>query len=199
MGIIIDIILIGIILLSAFLGYKKGLVKLGAKLFAGIIAIIITIIVYKPVSGMIIKNTSIDEKIKDTIVQNATKVIDEKTPIENDVTNQIENNIVPKQAENIAKNVVYAITAVVLFIAVKIILSIVISLMDSIANLPLLKQFNEVGGIAYGIVRGILIAGICILLMGAYAKINPESGLSNGIQNTHLAKTIYEKVFTSTH
>ena len=44
MGIMIDIILIAIVLLSAFLGYKKGLVKLGAKLFAGIIAIIITLI-----------------------------------------------------------------------------------------------------------------------------------------------------------
>ena len=42
MGILIDIILIIIILISTFLGYKKGLVKLGAKLFAGIIAIIVT-------------------------------------------------------------------------------------------------------------------------------------------------------------
>ena len=44
MGIIIDLILIAIVLLSAFLGYKKGLVKLGAKLFAGIIAIVLTLI-----------------------------------------------------------------------------------------------------------------------------------------------------------
>ena len=44
MGIIIDIVLIAILLLSTFLGYKKGLVKLGAKLFAGIIAIILTIV-----------------------------------------------------------------------------------------------------------------------------------------------------------
>ena len=36
MGILIDIILIAILIISAFLGYKKGLVKLGAKLFAGI-------------------------------------------------------------------------------------------------------------------------------------------------------------------
>ena len=43
MGILIDIILIAILIISAFLGYKKGLVKLGAKLFAGIIAIIVTI------------------------------------------------------------------------------------------------------------------------------------------------------------
>lgn len=195
MGIIIDIILIAIVILSAFLGYKKGLVKLGAKLFAGIIAIILTIIVYKPVSGMIIKNTNIDDKIKATIIQNTKNVIDKKTQTKNDITNQLENNILPEQAENIAKNIVYAVTAVVLFVVVKIILSIVISLMNSIANLPLLKQFNEVGGIAYGLVRGVLISAICILLMGAYTKINPENSLSEQIQNTYLTKMIYEKVF----
>lgn len=192
MGIIIDGVLIAIVLLSAFLGYKKGLVKLGAKLFAGIIAIILTIIVYKPVSGMIIKNTNIDEKIKDTIIQNATDVIDKNVPVENNITNQVENNILPEQAENLSKNVIYAVTAVVLFIVVKIILSIVISLMDFVANLPILKQFNEVGGIIYGLVRGALIVGICILLMGAYTKINPESGLSNNIQSTYITKMIYE-------
>lgn len=194
MGIIIDIILIAIVLLSAFLGYKKGLVKLGAKLFAGIIAIILTIIVYKPVSGMIINNTSIDEKIKDTIIQNATDVIDKKEQMPNSITNQLENNILPEQAENLSKNVVYAVTAVVLFIVVKIILSIVISLMDFVANLPVLKQFNEVGGIVYGLVRGVLIVGICILLMGAYTKINPESELNSKIQSTHITKMIYENI-----
>ena len=203
MGIIIDIILIAIVLLSAFLGYKKGLVKLGTKLFAGIIAIILTIIVYKPVSGMIINNTSIDEKIKDTIIQNATDVIDKNEQMPNSITNQLENNILPEQAENLSKNVVYvitalvlfiAVTAVVLFIVVKIILSIVISLMDFVANLPVLKQFNEVGGIVYGLVRGVLIVGICILLMGAYTKINPESELNSKIQSTHITKMIYENI-----
>ena len=100
MGIIIDIVLIAIILLSAFLGYKKGLVKLGAKLFAGIIAIIITVIIYKPVSGMIIKNTTIDEKIKNTIIQNTENVIDENSKVPQTVTNQVKNQILPEEAEN---------------------------------------------------------------------------------------------------
>lgn len=195
MGIIIDIILIIIILLSAFLGYKKGLVKLGAKLFAGIIAIIITIILYKPVSEMIINNTSIDEKVKDAIIQNTTSFIDENEQMQNNIiTNQVEDKILPEQAENIAKNVVYAVTAIVLFLAVKIILSIVISLMDFVANLPILKEFNEIGGIIYGILRGILIVCICILLMGVYTKINPESTLNSNIQNSHLTKIIYENI-----
>lgn len=194
MGIIIDIVLIVIVLLSAFLGYKKGLVKLGAKLFAGIIAIIVTIIVYKPISEMIINNTSIDEKIEDAIIQNTTNIINENEQMQNDITNQLENNILPEQAENISKNVVYVITALVLFIFVKIILSIIISLMDFVANLPILKEFNEIGGIIYGIVRGILIVCVCILLMGVYTKINPESTLNSNIQNSKLTKIIYENI-----
>lgn len=194
MGIIIDIILIAIILLSAFLGYKKGLVKLGAKLFAGIIAIIVTIIIYKPVSEMVINNTTIDEKVGEAIIQNTTNIINENKQMQNNITNQLENNILPEEAENIAKNVVYAVTAVVLFIFVKIILSIIISLMDFVANLPILKEFNEIGGIVYGVVRGVLIVCICILLMGVYTKINPESTLNNKIQNSHLTKIIYGNI-----
>ena len=194
MGFIIDIILVAILLLSTFLGYKKGLVKLGAKLFAGIIAIIVTIVAYKPVSGMIIKNTTIDEKIEEAIIQNTTNYIDEKSQGSNVVTDSIENQILPEQAKNIAQGVVYAVTAIVLFIVVKIVLGIIVSLLDFVANLPILKQFNEIGGILYGIVRGILIVGIIVLLMGVFTKINPESDLNEKIQSSFLTKTIYENI-----
>lgn len=194
MGFIIDVILVAILLLSTFLGYKKGLVKLGAKLFAGIIAIIVTIVAYRPVSGMIINNTSIDEKIEEAIVQNATNYIDEKSEGSNVVADSIENQILPEQAKNIAQGVVYAVTAIVLFIVVKIVLGIIVSLLDFVANLPILKQFNEIGGILYGIVRGILIVGIIILLMGVFTKINPESDLNEKIQSSFLTKTIYENI-----
>lgn len=192
MGVLIDLILIAIILLSVFLGYKKGLVKLGTKLFAGIIAIIVTIIIYKPIAGVIINNTQIDEKIRDTIIQNTTAAINENTS--NKLTNQIENEILPTEAENISKGVVYAITAIILFVVVKILLSVVISLIDFVAKLPILKQFNEIGGIIYGLVRGVLIVCICILLIGVFTKINPENDLNSKIENSTITKFIYENI-----
>ena len=198
MGILIDIILIAILIISAFLGYKKGLVKLGAKLFAGIIAIIVTIIIYKPVANLIINNTQLDENIKNTIIENASSFDQETNTITkqvtDQVTNQVKNEILPSEAENIAKSAIYAITAIVLFIVVKIALSIIISLMDFVANLPILKQFNEIGGIAYGIVRGLLIVCICVLLMGVYTKIKPEAGLNQNIQNSYITKTLYKNI-----
>ena len=134
MGIVIDIILVLIVALSAFLGYKKGLVELGAKLFAGIIAIVITLIIYKPVGNIVIKNTSIDEKIENTILEKTTNVIDENSKISDNkyiqdasdnAVSQVKEEVLPEQARNIAVNVVYGATALILFIVSKIVLSIV--------------------------------------------------------------------------
>ncbi len=191
MGILIDIIFIAIILLSAFLGYKKGLVNMASKLFAGILAIIITLILYQPVSNAIIKNTSLQTKIENIII--------EKTQTENqeensNVINELSQNMIKEQAKNISINVVHAITMIGIFLLVKIILSIVFALINGIANLPILKQFNEVGGIAYGLVRGAIISVICIALLGVYAKINPQNKINTEIENTYLTKIVYKNI-----
>lgn len=203
MGIAIDIILVLIVALSAFLGYKKGLVELGAKLFAGIIAIVITLIIYKPVGNIVIKNTSIDEKIENTILEKTTNVIDENSKISDNkyiqdasdnAVSQVKEEVLPEQARNIAVNVVYVATALILFIVSKIVLSIVISLANAVASLPILKQFNEIGGFLYGLVRGAIISLVLILVIGTIAKLNPNGSLSKNVESTYLLKEVYDNV-----
>ena len=189
MGIVIDIILVLIVALSAFLGYKKGLVELGAKLFAGIIAIVITLIIYKPVGNIVIKNTSIDEKIENTILDN--KYIQDAS---DNAVSQVKEEVIPEQARNIAVNVVYVATALILFIVSKIVLSIVISLANAVASLPILKQFNEIGGLLYGLVRGAIISFVLILVIGTIAKLNPNGSLSKNVESTYLLKEVYNNV-----
>lgn len=203
MGIVIDIILVLIVALSAFLGYKKGLVELGAKLFAGIIAIVITLIIYKPVGNIVIKNTSIDEKIENTILEKTTNVIDENSKISDNkyiqdasdnAVSQVKEEVLPEQARNIAVNIVYVATALILFIISKIVLSIVISLANAVASLPILKQFNEIGGFLYGLVRGAIISLVLILVIGTIAKLNPNGSLSKNVESTYLLKEVYDNV-----
>lgn len=203
MGIVIDIILVLIVALSAFLGYKKGLVELGAKLFAGIIAIVITLIIYKPVGNIVIKNTSIDEKIENTILEKTTNVIDENSKISDNkyiqdasdnAVSQVKEEVLPEQARNIAVNIVYVATALILFIISKIVLSIVISLANAVASLPILKQFNEIGGFLYGLVRGAIISLVLILVIGTIAKLNPNGSLSKNVESTYLLKEVYNNV-----
>ena len=123
MGILIDIILIAILLISAFSGYKRGLVKLGANLFAGIIAIVVTLILFRPIAGAIIKNTTLDEKMKNIIIENASSFgvnSNEDNNITEQLTNEVKNQMIPQEAEKIAISAIYAITSVVLFVVVKI-------------------------------------------------------------------------------
>ncbi len=194
MGIIIDIVLLVIVILSAFIGYKKGLVKLGARLIAGIIAIILTLIIYKPVANLVIEHTSIENKIEEAIIENTNSYLNNDDNKDNVVINHVGNEMLPGEARKIAEGAVYVITALILFLAVKIILSIVISLMDFVANLPILKQFNEIGGAVYGVLRGIIIVVILILLMGVITKVNPENKLNEAIEDTYITKIVYKNV-----
>lgn len=203
MGILIDIILVAIVVISAFLGYKKGLVELGAKLIAGLVAIILTLIIFKPIGNVIIKNTSIDEKIENVILENTKNFIDENSQVsdnkyiqsasDNAVT-EVKENILPEQARNIAVNVVYVASAIIIFIVSKIVLSIIITLANAVASLPILKQFNEIGGLLYGIIRGAVISFIIILIIGTVAKMNPNGTLSKDVENTFLVKEVYNNV-----
>ena len=82
LGIIFDIILVAIIALNVFICYRKGLVKLAVGLIAVIVAIIVSVVLYKPVSNIIIENTEIDENIENTI--NNSSETSEKTSSEQD-------------------------------------------------------------------------------------------------------------------
>ena len=203
MGIIVDLIIIAVVLLFIFLGYKKGLVELGAKLIAGLVAIILTLIIFKPIGNVIIKNTSIDEKIENVILENTKNFIDENSQVsdnkyiqsasDNAVT-EVKENILPEQARNIAVNVVYVASAIIIFIVSKIVLSIIITLANAVASLPILKQFNEIGGLLYGIIRGAVISFIIILIIGTVAKMNPNGTVSKDVESTILVKEVYNNV-----
>lgn len=188
MGIFLDLVLVLILVISVFAGYKKGLVKLGTELVAGIVAIIITMILYKPVSNFIIRNTSIDGNIRNIIIENMINTEGVN------MGQQIPNGLLQSEAGKISEGIIYTTTGIVLFLGIKIILSIVISLLDFVAKLPILKQFNEVGGIIYGLVRGLIIVAIVAIVIEIIISINVENKLSEAVNSSYITKTICENV-----
>lgn len=195
MEIAIDLIVVAIVVLSAILGYKKGLVKLGAKLFAGIIAIILTFALYKPVSNFIFENTNLRQDIEKAILEKSNSIVENsENNAQKMVTETINNKVMPEQAKEISKNAVYVLSGIGLYIVLKIILSIVFSLLNVIANLPILKQFNETGGLLYGILRGLLIVCIALLLTNVYIKTTPNTDLDEKIEHTYITKFIYSNI-----
>lgn len=149
MWIIFDLLIIGIVGVSTFIGYKQGLVKALIKIFSFVIAIVISLALYKPVSNIIIKNTAIDDNIKNAIIE---KILPEgadknqEVIIEDNIVNKIKgeaSNTVEGIAETFSTKIIEAIVLLVLFIILKIILKIICVITDLITKLPGLKQLNK--------------------------------------------------------
>jgi uncharacterized membrane protein required for colicin V production len=195
MGIIVDLIIIAIIVLSTFLAYRKGLVKLALGLCSFIIAIVLTFIFYQPVSNLVINVTRIDETIENAIYEKANNIMKENET-DSELTNQIiettKNEMLPETARTLATNIVRGGVILILFVAIKIALRFITALADAIAKLPILNQINKAGGIVYGILRGILIIYVALLILTIPGQINPNNTVNQSVDQSFLGKTMYQ-------
>lgn len=146
MGIIVDLIVVGIIALFTFLGYKQGLVKAAIKIVSFFIAVVVAFALYKPVSSLVINNTSIDDNIKNGIIGKIGLEQNEKVQIEDDFTNKMlgeANNTVVEIANTFTVKLIETGAFLVLFVVIKIALKFISALTDLITKLPILKQINK--------------------------------------------------------
>lgn len=193
MGIVIDLIIVAILAVSIFLGYKRGLITLAVKLCATIIALVVTLVLYKPVSNLVINTTSIDETIENVIFEKANNVMEEQSGGEqaNTIINEAKEGLLPDVARQLSINIVTGGVIIVLFIAIRIILRFITALANAVAKLPILKQFNEGGGALYGALRGILIIYVALMIINVFGQINPQNSLHKNIEESYIGKSMY--------
>lgn len=169
---VVDLIIIGIILLSTFIGYKRGLIKVAVKILSFFIAIILAFTLCTPVTNMIIENTTIDENIETRIID---KILPEDSKEENQ-TVEIEkglSNLLKIDKEGTVKTVAHEFTVkiikaaslILIFIATKILLIIVAFFTDAISELPVISQFNKLGGTIYGLLKGIFMVFVIFAIV----------------------------------
>lgn len=209
MSIIIDLIVVGLIALSTFLGYKKGLIGVAFKILSFLIAIVITLILYRPIAGFIINNTPIAKNIESTIIEKLSsskieegQIQKESTDLPNVVVNYInseitktvnntKDEIVVNVAKDLSENIVNIGVMIALFIVIRIALIFAKVLLEAVAELPIVKQFNEVGGTIYGILRGVLLVYLILAIISLILPMTDKTSVLGIINNTILTKLLY--------
>ena len=204
MGIFLDIILVLIILVNVYICYEKGLVKLAVGLIAVIASIILAVILYKPVSNMVIENTEIDEKIENTIIENFTtdENSENKEAEDNgfmkyiekyvdDTINKTKNEIVVEAAGTIAVKVINIGVILGIFIIARIVLILLTFITDIITELPILKQFNAVGGLLYGVIKSLLIIYAILAIAFFIVYVTGNTTIAEAISSSFVTKFFY--------
>ena len=192
MSIIADIVIVAIVLLSTFLAYRKGLVNLAIQFVAVIIAVALTLLLYKPISNLIINVTAIDETIQSAILEKANDIMTNGEEESNLIVESIQNNMLPETARTISINIIEGAVMLILYIIIRILLRFVTALANIVTKLPIVSQINKLGAIIYGVLRGLLIVYILLFLINLSGEINSQSQVYNAVEDSYIASTLSE-------
>lgn len=188
---ILDLGIILVIALFTFIGYKQGLVKTAIKILSFIIALVISMMLYKAIGNIIITNTLIDEKIEDTIVSKALpENYEEKLAILPKSLIESGETTINDLAKVVSSKAIYAVVFVVLFIVLRLLLKLVTLLTDLITKLPVIKQFDKTGGFIYGLAKGIVIVTVIFAIISLIAPMLDEQYITT-INKAYIASALY--------
>lgn len=208
MSIAIDLVILAIVLLCIILGYKKGLTKCIIKILSFLIAIAVAFILFKPVSNLIINNTTIDDNIRNSIINLVQDDVEENGKVSENSNlpqsmiehinesieksvNETKMTVVNSVADNISIGIVNVCVAIGLFVITRIALIFVSALSSIITDLPIVKQADKIGGIIYGLVEALIIIFVVFAIISFISPMLESSMLITAINKSVIGSLLY--------
>lgn len=207
MGILIDFLVIAVMLLCIFIGYKRGLIKVAVKIVAIVLSIVFALIFYRAIASLIINATTIDDRICDVIYEKIKDVdftnVNDKEKENNailKISGKYINEAINNSKDDVAHYVAEQLTLTIVQIVSFIIFLIIVRLMclglnvvaDIIGDFPIIKQFNISGGIIYGIIEGFFIVNLVFAVLYILNPICLDGKIEKTIEKSKLGNMIYE-------
>lgn len=204
---IIDIILIALIALGVFFGYKKGLVGILIGVASLILSIILAFVLQGPVSEYLYSTpvgTSIESKVtefvNDTLSSENNENVDseDNTKKENDFFSKViqdatnSEDTVKEASKNITMFILKGITFIGIFILVRIICYILQMILNIVFDLPILHSVNKFGGMAINLVATLLKLWILLAATQLISSVVAIDFITNLINQSYLTKLLYE-------
>ena len=204
MGIIVDLIIVGILVLYIFLGYKRGLTGSLLKIVTFLLALIIAFILFKPVSNFIINNTKLDENLEssiksmfleveenDTSSNMPTAMTDYINKVIEDAADDAKTAVVETAARDVAISIINLGVVIVVYIIARIILIFVKGIASLITKLPVIKQFDKLGGIIFGLLKALVIIYVILAIISFVSTVITDSGVIDAINQSFIGKGMY--------
>lgn len=212
--IIVDVIIIAILALCVFMGYKRGLAVCLIRVLAFFVAIAIAFALFKPVSAFVVSNTELDENIQSSIVkvfednekeqkENAENEEEQKknetsaSLIVEYISNEVEkgaeekkNEIVQSAASELTVRAIDVLSFIAIFIVVRILLIFVKMLTNLITKLPLIKECDKIGGIIYGVLQFLVIAFIALALINLVSTMTSNYSVVELINKSYIGSIL---------
>ncbi|MEE0768563.1 MAG: CvpA family protein [Clostridia bacterium] len=205
MAIIIDIVIVAIIALCLFLGYRRGLTGSLLKILSFVLAIVIAFILFKPVSNLVINHTKWDDSLKTSIEQfitEKTSTPEEKSSLPQVIVDYIDETMaqsvneakevaIENTAQSVTNLIVNAGVWIAVFIIARILLIFIKFITALIAKLPVIKQFDKLGGILYGILEAFVILYVLLAIISFIAPMINNAEFIDALNKSFIGSMLY--------
>ena len=213
---LVDIILIAILALFVFIGWKRGLV-LSIFLLASTIVAIFLASVLSPVVSNGLEKIGVAEKMAPTFSEYVEEAMlseyeetgktyvnkaTEKLPLPGFIKEKLAMNVETVSAEEISKvsdgiglTAAKFVCNLLAFVIVFIIMMVVKRVLKIVVKIPLVKQADKVGGLLIGFVQGALFVLVVLLVISVLASTSSMHGVVEAIESSTITKFIYESNF----
>ena len=198
---IIDLILIALIVFSAYRGYKKGLIGIVISLVALILSIFLGFVLKDSLANYLYNNTfigkSIEERVTNVINENLN-TRSESTEVFEEILSKQENPIALSMQE-MPKVVTMFVLKILSFVLILIFVYIICMLLQMLLNLfvslPVISSINKIGGGAINVLQMLVKIWIVLAIVYFVIPIQETNTLSKNINDSLLTKTLYQNNF----
>lgn len=104
---------------------------------------------------------------------------------------EAKNTIVDSAARNVAITIINLGVLIALFFVSRIVLIFIRALTQFITKLPVIKQFDKLGGIIYGILEALIIIYVILTILSLVSPLISTSGIIQAIENSFIGSIMY--------
>ena len=214
---ILDLSIVFIIVISTYLGYRKGFTYTIFSLLSLVVSLFLVNIIY-PTFSAFLMGTAIFYGLRDSIIQlvGVSYALEDITAslqseiindlplpgfiisiIEQNNTVEIHNVLDVRTIETyiggfLASIIIDIISLVVVFLVVSITVWMVFKNLSLVAKLPIIKHFDKFLGAAFGVFRSVIFIWIALVAYTPFL-ISPNSNSAYILSNSHIAMFFYER------
>lgn len=203
------IIVLGIIIINAYIGRKVGLVKMLFSLFSFLVAILLTVWISPTINGMLKNNETFydntSEKVEDMLSLEERDESDQEglidqLPLPKSIKETLQENKA-KQEENIKSYIIDQVTGIVInalafiltFVVVFVGLWIVGISLRIISKLPILNSINRTAGLLVGGLQGLIVVWILFIVLTIFSSSDIGKSAFLQIEGSGILSYIYNK------
>lgn len=202
---LVDIILILVLALFTFIGWKRGMILTLFSLFSLIIAFFLASL-FSPLTTKLVQSTGADESIQSSVYEllqdNASKGIRdaaEELPLPGFMINDIvegASGTVDDTLKDVSVSATEVICGVIgfaiAFVVALLLLKLIKVLLKLATRLPAINKADKIGGIVAGLFSGLMCVSVFLFILSAFVYFDFPRTVMEMVEDSTLTKFLYE-------